>query len=474
MAEPVSQSFDHETFLSPFTWRYGSRAMRTVWSEANKRRQWRRVWVALAQAQSLAGLVSAEELEDIRAHAQQIDIERAEAIERDIRHDLMAEIRTFAEQCPVGGGKIHLGATSMDIEDNADALRLKDALGLVRSALAGVLTAFSARIRAEAGAACMGFTHIQPAEPTTVGYRLSQYAQDFLEDLRRVDHTLATIRGKGLKGAVGTAASYRRLLQGTTVTADELEAWVMAELGLEAYPVATQIYPRKQDLAVLEVLAGICCSAHKFAFDLRVLQSPPIGEWSEPFGRHQVGSSAMPFKRNPITSETVCSLARYVSTLPAVLWNDAANSLLERTLDDSANRRVVLPEAFLATDHVLTSVKRLVEGLNLHSAGIARNLSAYGPFAGTEVVLMEAVIAGADRQQMHEVLREHAMQAWTAVQQGEPNPLGSRLAADERITRYLEPEKVRSLIQDPDHAGSSAAWANRMADNIDRYLDQRG
>ncbi len=468
------QSFDHETYLSPFTWRYGSDAMRAVWSEANKRRQWRRVWVALAQAQSRAGLVSAAELEDIRLHSGDIDIERSEAIEKEIRHDLMAEIRTFAEQCPVGGGKIHLGATSMDIEDNADALRLKEALGLIGDSLAHLLRSLVVRIRDQADVACMGFTHIQPAEPTTIGYRLSQYAQDFLQDLEAVDSCHASIRGKGLKGAVGTAASYGRLLATSSANSEDLETWVMDALGLQAFQVATQVYPRKQDLRVLEALAGVCCSAHKFAFDLRVLQSPPIGEWSEPFGRKQVGSSAMPFKRNPITSETICSLARYVSSLPVVLWNDAANSLLERTLDDSANRRVVLPEAFLATDHILTSLRRLVEGLTLNAAGIARNLEDYGPFAATEVVLMEAVMAGADRQEMHEVLREHAMQAWAAVQAGAPNTLAQLLAADPRLTQHLAPERILDLMRNSGHIGSAPAWARKLADTIDSYLTQRG
>lgn len=448
--------------------------MKEVWSEANKRRQWRRVWFALAKSQARAGLVSSEELDDIQSHAGDIDIERAEAIERDTRHDLMAEIRAFAEQCPVGGGKIHLGATSMDIEDNADALRLREALRLIRDSLVELLRVLADRIRSQADTPCMGFTHIQPAEPTTVGYRLSQYAQDFLEDLQTIDARLGDVKGKGLKGAVGTAASYGRLLAGSSVSPDELESWVMDELGLTAFPVATQVYPRKQDLRVLEALSGICCSAHKFAFDLRVLQSPPIGEWSEPFGRKQVGSSAMPFKRNPITSETICSLSRYVSSLPVVLWNDAANCLLERTLDDSANRRVVLPEAFLATDHILSSLRRLVEGMNVNTAGIARNLETYGPFAATEVVLMEAAMAGADRQEMHEVLREHAMQAWAAVQAGAPNPLARLLAADERLTRHLPPERILEVMQDSEHIGSASAWARKLADGIDSYLKQRG
>ncbi len=466
----MSEGFSHDQYLSPFSWRYGSAEMRHIWSEVNKRRLWRRIWVALAEAEARAGLVSEEELADLRRSQGRVDIERAEAIERDIRHDLMAEVRTYAEQCPIGGGKIHLGATSMDIEDNADVLRIREALILIRGRLATVLGSLSGQISSHADVACMGFTHIQPAEPTTIGYRLAQYAQDLLEDLRLLDYTLTGLRGKGLKGAVGTSASYERLLQGTGVTAAQLEAWVMEALALEAFPVATQTYPRKQDWQILNVLAGIAGSAHKLAFDLRLLQSPPIGEWSEPFGKRQVGSSAMPFKRNPITAESVCSLARYVAALPTVLWHDAANSLLERTLDDSANRRATLPDAFLATDHVLSSLDRLVAGLVINSAAVERNMAVYGPFAATEVILMEAVRAGADRQEMHEVLREHAMNAWAAIQAGQPNPLADTLAADPRLADLLGPDRVRSLLDADDHVGDAPQRARQLAHSLDIYL----
>ncbi|MHB0876643.1 MAG: adenylosuccinate lyase [Anaerolineae bacterium] len=466
----MSTTFTHDQYLSPFAWRYGSDEMRRLWSEVNKRRLWRRIWVALAAAQSRVGLVSEAELADIAAHQNDVDIERAEAIEAEIRHDLMAEVRTYAEQCPIGGGKIHLGATSMDVEDNADALRLRQAAQIIRGRLADCLLALADQIERFADVPCMGFTHIQPAEPTTIGYRLSQYAQDFFEDLERLDQVIGGIRGKGLKGAVGTAASYERLLQGSGVSATELERWLMDDLGLPAYPVATQTYPRKQDWVVVNVLAGIGASAHKFAFDMRVLQSPPIGEWSEPFGKRQVGSSAMPFKRNPITAETTCSLSRYVAALPPVLWQNAANSLLERTLDDSANRRATLADAFLATDHVLACVHRLVTGLTVNEAAVTRNMQTYGPFAATEVVLMEAVKAGADRQLMHEVLRENAMCAWSSVQAGAPNPLAELLAADERITSYVSPDEVRASMHAESHVGIAAERSRAFACTIRDYL----
>lgn len=455
-------TYTHDTFLSPFTWRYGSPEMRRVWSEINKRRLWRRVWVALAAAQHLAGLVSADELADLQVHQDDVDFERAQEIEAEIHHDLMAELRTFAEQCPVGGGKLHLGATSMDIEDNADALRLRESLGLILGGLDALLAALAEKIEQYAATPCLAFTHIQPAEPTTLGYRLALYAQDLLADRQTVLRARDDVRGKGLKGAVGTAASYTRLLEGTGMTAAEMEAQVMAELGLEAWPVTSQVYPRRQDWQVLSALAGVAASLHKLAFDLRLLQSPPFGEWSEPFGAKQVGSSAMPFKRNPITAEKICSLARLVRDLPAVAWDNAANSLLERTLDDSANRRVILPQAFLATDEMLICAHRIVAGLVVDEAQMARNLATYGPFAATEPLLMALARAGADRQAMHEVIREHSLAAWEAVRRGEPNPLVDRLAADERITVYVDGDRVRALLTVEGYVGDAQERAIRV------------
>ena len=463
-------SYTHETYLAPFTWRYGSEEMRHIWSEANKRRLWRRIWVALATIQAQAGLVREEQVADLVAHQDDIDWERAQEIEAELRHDLMAEVRTYAEQCPVGGGIIHLGATSMDVEDNADALRLREALALIRQRLTAVLAAFAERIEAEADTVCMAYTHIQPAELTTVGYRLSQYAQDFLEDLHAIDHLLPRIRGKGFKGAVGTSASYAHLLEGRVMTPPEMEARVMALLGLEAYPVSTQTYPRKMDYQVLSVLAGIAQSAYKFALDLRLLQSPVYGEMAEPFGRHQVGSSAMPFKRNPITSESICSLARYVAGLPRVAWDNAAHSALERTLDDSANRRIVLPAAFLAVDDILMRLARVVDGLRIEREAIRRMLATYGPFAATEPLLMALVVAGASRQEMHERVRQCSMAAWEAIQRGEPNPLVELLAADAEIGRYLSPNRIRDIIAEGAGVGDAPERSRGLAERIKQII----
>lgn len=464
------QTFTHQDYISPFTWRYGSAEMRAIWSEVNRRRLFRRIWVALASAQHRAGLVTAEQLADLRAHQDEVDIVRAAQIEAEIGHDLMAEVRTFAEQCPVGGPIVHLGATSADVLDNADILRIRASLDLLLERLSSLLSVLAELIEARADQACMGFTHLQPAEPTTVGYRLAVYGQDLLEDYQELRRLRSHLRGKGFKGAVGTSASYAQLLEGSGLTPAELESLVMKELGLEAFPIATQVYPRKQDLAVLNALAGLAASLYRFAFDLRLLQSPPLGEWSEPFGARQVGSSAMPFKRNPVRAENIDSLARFVATLPRVAWDNAAHSLLERTLDDSGNRRVVLPEAFLAVDELLLVAHRILRGLRFNDTAIARNLALYGVFAATERLLMEAVRAGADRQAMHEVIRGHAMAAWQKVEEGAPNPLADTLATDPYILRYLPSDRIRELLDASSYVGDAGARARTFAATIRALL----
>lgn len=458
--------YTHDTFLSPFTWRYGSDEMRVIWSDVHKRQLWRLVWVALAEAQSSAGLVTPDQVEELRAHQTDIDLERAHEIEAEIHHDLMAEIRTYAEQCPNAAGIIHLGATSMDIEDNADALRLRESLDLILRRFAPVLRRLSELIEQYADHVCMAFTHLQPAEPTTVGYRLANYAQDLLEDWKAVRRVRCEICGKGLKGAVGTSASYTELLNGTGLSARALEARVMQSLDLNAYPVAHQTYPRRQDWDILNALAGLAMTVYRLAFDLRLLQSPPIGEWSEPFGSKQVGSSAMPFKRNPINAENLDSLARYLATLPRVAWDNAAHSLLERTLDDSGNRRVILPEAFLTADELLLRIERILDGLRIDADGILRNLETYGVFAATERVLMEAVRAGGNRQELHEIIRQHSLRAWESMRRGEHNPLVQLMADDPDLTRLIDAARVRELLRAEEHVGDAPERAREMAKMI--------
>ena len=464
----MSNNFTHDTFLTPFTWRYGTTDMRAIWSEVHKRRLWRRIWVALAEAQQTAGLVSSDQVADLRAHADQVDIALAHDIEAEIHHDLMAEIHVFAGQCPVGGGIIHLGATSTDVEDNVDALRLRGALDLVLERLAAVQGGIAQQIERWAETPAIGWTHLQPAEPTTLGYRMAQYGQDLMMDQAQLRYVRNGIRGKGLKGAVGTSASFAQLLAGSGITPAELESRVMATLDLQSFAVTTQTYPRKQDWLVLNALAGLAGSLYRFAFDLRLLQSPSLGEWSEPFGSAQVGSSAMPFKRNPINAENMDSLARFVAALPRVAWDNAAHSLLERTLDDSANRRVILPEAFLATDELLCRADRLVRSLQVNEAAVASNLEAYGAFAATEPVMMELVRAGADRQVMHELIRGHCMAAWTAVAAGEPNPLPQLLASDPAVTQFISEARVLELMDATGHVGDAPLRARALAARIRR------
>ncbi len=459
-------TFDHETFISPFTWRYGSAPMREIWSEAHKRRLWRRIWVALAEAQEHAGLVRAEQVTDLRAHQNAVDLDRAHQIESEIKHDLMAEVKTYAEQCTIGGGIIHLGATSMDVEDNAEVLRLRDALHTIIASVRTVLATLATLIEREADHVCMAFTHLQPAEPTTVGYRLAGYAQDLLADYAMLQNVTDSLRGKGFKGAVGTAASYHELLAGTPVTPTQMEAHIMGALGLQPFLIATQTYPRRQDWDILNSLAGLSLTVYRLAFDLRLLQSPVFGEWAEPFGSAQVGSSAMPFKRNPINAENIDSLARYVAALPRVAWDNAAHNLLERTLDDSANRRLLFPEAFLATDEILNRVQHVLAGLRIDDHAIQRNLNTYGIFAATERLLMAAARAGGNRQELHEIIREHSLAVWESLRTSAENPLRNRLCADSRLTALLPVEQIHELLRADAYIGDAPERARTLAAHI--------
>jgi adenylosuccinate lyase len=354
----------------------------------------------------------------------------------------------------------------MDIEDNSDALRLREACRLIAASMRKVLMSLADRIEQEADSVCMAFTHIQPAEPTTIGYRLAFTAQDLLADYEALERVTQAIRGKGFKGAVGTSASYHELLVNSGISARQLEDEVMNALQLEAFEVTHQTYPRRQDWEIMNVLAGIAMTTHKFAFDVRLLQSPPFGEWGEPFGKRQIGSSAMPFKRNPIHSENMNSLARYVATLPRVAWDNAANHLLERTLDDSGNRRVIMPEAFLAVDELLLRMKRLVDGLRIDRHAIQRNLEQYGVFAATERLLMEAVRSGGNRQDLHEVIREHSMTAWSAMQMGQANPLADLICGDARISAFVDAQRIPELLRAEAHIGDAPERAQRIATRI--------
>jgi adenylosuccinate lyase len=455
---------DFDNYLSPFTWRYGTPSMRRLWSENNKRLLWRQLWVALAEVQSGYGLLTPEQSADLRSHMTEINMPRALEIEAEIQHDLMAEVRTFAGQCPVGGGIIHLGATSSDIEDNTDALRLRAGLIILLQSLSSLLQTMGRLIDKWADTPLIAFTHLQPAEPSTLGYRLALYGQDLLQDYQAIRNQVSGIRGKGFKGAVGTSASFAELLGADKLS--EFEMKLSKSLDLPFFSVSSQVYPRKQDLDVISALAGLGASLYKLAFDLRLLQSPPIGELAEPFGEKQVGSSAMPFKRNPIRSEKINSLARYLASLPRIAWDNAAHSLLERTLDDSANRRILLPEAFLATDELLQTANGIFANLQIDEAAIARNLDIYGPFAATERVLMALVKAGADRQVMHERIRAHAMKAWETLGRGGENPLVDYLCKDSEVGEYLSEQEIQRLMLARTHVGDAPQRARALAKTI--------
>jgi adenylosuccinate lyase len=459
-------NYSHDDYLSVFTWRYGSEPMRHIWSEAHKRRLMRRVWVALARAQQGAGLVTAVQVADLEAQIENINIPRALEIEQETRHDVMAEIRTYAEQCPIGGGIIHWGATSEDINDNVYALRIRESLALLRETLRQTLLALAQKIEDTAVTPVMAHTHIQPAEPTTLGYRFAVYAQDLWQDYDDLDRLYTNFRGKGFKGAVGTQASYQELLHGSPLSPLQMETLAMAELGLEAFPITTQTYTRQQDLRLMQTLAGIAASLHKFALDFRILQSPPFGEWAEPFGKQQVGSSAMPFKRNPINTENICSLARYVAGFTAVAWDNASQAILERSLDDSANRRIFIAEGLLATDELLRRTLRLVQDMRLDETAMRRNLALYGPFAATERVLMALVAQGASRQEAHEWLREASLTAWEAMRQGQENPLVPLLLRDERLLAHLPAPDIQALMAAEAHVGTAPERALALAQNL--------
>lgn len=451
----MAHAYDHSSYVSPLSWRYGSEEMKEIFSEVHKRKLLRRVWIALARAEEKAGVVSKEQVEELEAHKDDIDIEKATEIENVIHHDLMAEIKTYASQCPKAGGIIHLGATSMDALDNADAVRFTEALTLTLKRLDDLVDALSEKAEAYKNVPTMAFTHIQPAEITTIGYRLSQTLQDLLDDREQLVFVKKNIRGKGMKGAVGTAASYKELVAESSVSSIELENMVMEELGIKAYDAATQIYSRKQDLRIIEALSSIACTLHKFSLDFRILQSPPIGEFSEPFGKMQVGSSAMPFKRNPINSEKIDSLSRIVESAYQSAWNNAATTVLERSLDDSANRRIFIPESFIALDEMLITEIKVVKGMSIHSTATERLMSNYGVFASTERVLMELGKKGADRQKMHEVIREESLKAWVCVQEGKENPLKKALLDNSELLSYLSKEEIEKALDAYEYTGDA-------------------
>ncbi len=422
--------------------------MAALFSAETRYRTWRRIWIALAEAEHALGLnVTPRQIAALRRAADTLNLAAAEKIEREVRHDVMAHVLAFGKQAPIAAGIIHLGATSCDITDNADLIIYRDALRLISDRLADVVRVLARFARRERARPALGYTHLQPAQLTTVGKRAALWLQDFLHDAQAVSDLLARLKFRGIRGATGTQASFLDLFNGDHKKVAALERRVARACGFdECYPVCSQTYPRKVDADILNVLNGIALSASKMTNDIRYLQS--VGELEEPFGAKQIGSSAMAYKRNPMRSERADSLARFVISLTSSPQLTAATQFLERTLDDSANRRIVLPEAFLASEAILALASAVSGGLVVYPHVIAQRVRAALPFMATEAILMAAVAAGRSRQAVHERIRTHAMAATAAVRGGGANDLLDRISADPAIglsraviTRLLDPRR---------------------------------
>jgi len=405
--------------------------MQAVFSPVRKFGIWRRLWLALAESEAELGIAIPEgALEQMRAHLDTVDFARAGELEKRFRHDVMAHVHLFGEDAPAARGIVHLGATSAFVGDNTDLILHREALELVRARLLRCIERLAEFAREHAEVATLAYTHFQPAQPTTVGKRATLWIQDLLLDLEEVDHRLATLRFRGVRGTTGTQASFLELFEGDHDKVDRLDEAVGRRMGFdETYPVSGQTYSRKVDFQVQATLAGVATSASKLGHDLRLLAH--LREVEEPFEDEQVGSSAMPYKRNPMRAERMCALARHVIVLAQDPAFTAATQWLERTLDDSANRRLSIPDAFLALDGCLVLVENVAAGLVVNREMIRRNLAEHLPFMATETILMHAVARGGDRQQLHERIRRHSFEAAQRMKEGAEVDLLERIASDE-------------------------------------------
>ena len=426
---------DHNTYQNPLITRYASSEMSRIFSPQRKFGAWRRLWVALAEAEAELGLpITTEQIDELKRHVDDIDFEVAARHEKIRRHDVMAHVLTYGELCPKAAAIIHLGATSCYVTDNTDLLLLRDALTLVRDRLVSVIDRLARFAVEYRDLPCLGFTHLQPAQPVTVGKRACLWAYDLVLDLVELEHRLASLKARGPKGTTGTQASFLELFEGDHEKVRQLERLLAEKIGFEeTYAVTGQTYPRKIDSQVLNVLSGIAQSSHKMATDLRLLQHRK--EMEEPFEKSQIGSSAMAYKRNPMRSERICSLGRFVMSLESSPAATLATQWLERSLDDSANRRLVLPQSFLAIDAILILLQNVTSGLVVYPKVIAKNLRAELPFMATENIIMAGVKSGGDRQELHEKIRVHGQAAAAVVKgSGGDNDLLLRLAADEAFS----------------------------------------
>ena len=420
-----------EDYENPLITRYASPEMSHIWSPNRKFETWRKLWIALAEAQQSLGLaITNEQLDELRSRANDIDFDAAKSYEKKLRHDVMAHVHTYGDACPSAKGIIHWGATSCFVTDNADLILLRDAIQLVRNRLVAVIDRLGTFAEQHRSLACLGFTHLQPAQPTTIGKRVTLWIYDLLLDLTEIEHRLDQLAARSVKGTTGTQASFLKLFDGDHEKVRQLEQIVAEKIGFgKIYPVTGQTYSRKLDSQILDALSGVAQSAHKAAADIRILAHRK--EIEEPFGKDQIGSSAMAYKRNPMRSERICGLARFVMSLQSSTSATAANQWLERTLDDSANRRLVLPQAFLAIDSVLILYENVAAGLVTYPQVISANLMSELPFMASENILMAAVASGGDRQHLHEVIRQHSQNAAHVVkQEGKPNDLLTRLGDD--------------------------------------------
>lgn len=438
-----------DRYVSPLSERYASKEMQYIFSPDMKFRTWRRLWIALAETEKELGLnITQEQIDALKAHAEDINYDVAKERERQVRHDVMSHVYAYGVQCPKAKGIIHLGATSCYVGDNTDIIVMTEALKLVKKKLVNVIAELSAFADKYKDQPTLAFTHFQPAQPTTVGKRATLWTQEFLLDLEDLEYVLGTMKLLGSKGTTGTQASFLELFDGDQETIDKIDPMIAEKMGFkECYPVSGQTYSRKVDTRVANILAGIAASAHKMSNDIRLLQH--LKEVEEPFEKSQIGSSAMAYKRNPMRSERIASLSRYVmvdALNPAIT---SATQWFERTLDDSANKRLSIPEGFLAIDGILDLCLNVVDGLVVYPKVIEKHMMAELPFMATENIMMDAVKAGGDRQELHERIRELSMEAGKTVKvEGKDNNLLELIAADpafnlslEDLQRSMDPKK---------------------------------
>jgi adenylosuccinate lyase len=462
----------NERYSNPLIQRYASAEMAAIFSDTNKFRTWRRCWIALAESQAQLGLsISDEQLAELRANREQINFEDMARLERELRHDVMAGIRAYGEQCPKAKGIIHLGATSCFVTDNTELIQYHQALQLIRSRLLRVIAGVAEFAERHRALRCLGYTHFQPAQPTTLGKRAVLWLQELMLNWEDLEHLFSGYRIRGLKGATGTQDSFLKLFGGDQGKVKQLDRLVCEKLGFKgSFPVSGQTYPRLWDSRILDLLKNLAQSAHKYAVDFRLMQHLKMVD--EPFEEKQVGSSAMAYKRNPMRSERLCSLARYTISQVQAADHTAANQWFERSLDDSAGRRLYMPQSFLAVDAILLIYANVIAGARVYPAIIARLLEEQLPFLATETIIMEGVIRGGDRQQLHETVRENAVAASRQIkEQGSENPLLELLARDDRIP--FDMEQLRDIAFKTDFSGRSETQVQEYLQETVRPLLER-